>query len=200
MRTGASTRVARRWLSASAAVFAITAGCSDLFGPRARVELLTEEYTFGPCGGDWYPGVPPATRTVVDVRLAEDGRATAPSVGHVFAVRRAGGRIVHRFNVAMVRAEIDVAAVPRLFGPNGVANYVETVRDMSRRNVTLIVFLSRDLTDADVAAVESLGARVLSRLDALEGYIVEVPDEAIPAVRALPGVQSVGADSYLCAG
>ena len=184
------------------AVFAVAGGCSELFGPDA-VELLLDKYFFGPCGGGWSPAVPPATRTVVDVRVTDDGRSTGPSPAHVAAVRRAGGRILHRYNVGMIRAELDVAAVPSLFEPGvlgdfAVANYVATVSDLSRRDITLIVFLSRDLTDDDVAAVEAVGARVLSRLDGLEGYIVEIDDAAIPLVRALPGVQSVGADSYGC--
>jgi hypothetical protein len=181
-----------------ALILASAAGCSDATAPPAPVELLTQPYSFGPCGNGWHPVVPPASRTVVDVRLLDDGRSTAPAPAQVAAVERAGGRILRRFNIGMVRAELDVAAVPSLFGRDPVANYVETVTDLTRHDVLLIVFLSRDLTDAHVAAVESIGGRVTSRLDALEGYIVEISDDAVPRVRGLPDVQSVGANSYLC--
>lgn len=174
----------------------LAAGCSDATEPRARVELLAERYVFGPCGQGWTPEVPPVTRTVVDVRLL--GSGTGPDPAQVAAIERAGGRILRRFNIPMVRAELDIQAVPSLFGPEGVANYAETVTDLARHDVVLIVFLSRDLTDADIAAVQALGGRIQSRLDFLEGYIVEIDDDAIPQVRALPDVKLVGANSYGC--
>jgi hypothetical protein len=198
MTASSRTRTARRLAAAGLVVLGLAAGCADVTEPRAPVELLPQRYTFGPCGGGWTPATPPVTRTVVDIRLVDDGRATGPAPPQVAAVERAGGRILRRFNIGMVRAELDVQAVPSLFGRDGVANYVETVTDLTRHDVMLIVFLSRDLTDAHIAAVESIGGRVESRLDALEGYIVEISDDAVPQVRALPDVQSVGANSYGC--
>jgi hypothetical protein len=190
--------MARRLGAAGLVALGFAAGCSDPTEPRAPVELLTQRYFFGPCGGGWTPETPPVTRTVVDVRLTDEGRAIGPAPTQVAAVERAGGRILRRFNIGMVRAELDVQAVPSLFGRDGVANYVETVTDLTRHHVTLIVFLSRDLTDAHIAAVEAIGGRIKSRLDALEGYVVEISDDAVPQVRALPDVQSVGANSYGC--
>jgi hypothetical protein len=202
MSRSARVSAANKSIGLIAVAALLAGGCSDLFGPDTPVELLSEQYLFGPCGGGWSPTVPPVQRTVLDVRVNDDGRATGPSPAHVRVVRSTGGRILHRFNVGMLRAEMDVEDVPRLFergtGEYAVANYVATVSDLSRRDVTLIVLLSRDLTDADIEAVESLGARVQSRLDALEGYIIDIDDAAIPQVRALPGVQTVGANSYLC--
>jgi hypothetical protein len=60
--------------------------------------------------------------------------------------------------------------------------------------------LSRDLTDADIAAVEALGGRIRSRWDELDGYAVDLDDAAVPKLRTLPGVSIVSKNGILCLG
>jgi hypothetical protein len=202
MRAGLRIRLARSLIRAGL-VAGLAAACSDGAAPLAPVELLAQEYVYRPCdGGAWTPAVPSASRTVVDIRLPHrDGSDGPPTKEQIAAVERAGGRILYRYNVGMVRAELDVAEVPGLVGlPPRVANYVRTVTDLDRRDVTLIVMLSHDLTDADIAAVQALGGQIRHRYDALEGYSVVIDDAAIPKVRALPGVKSLGANSVGCIG
>jgi hypothetical protein len=176
-------------------------GCSngtEPQSPSAMTVLLAEKYGYGPCAPVWNPKVPPTERTVVDFHFGSDG--STPSAAQVAAIEQAGAVVVHRFNVPILRAEIDVAAVPALIGwpPRGVAYYAVTVPDLSRREVVLIVFVSHDLTDADITAVQAIGGRIRHRYETLDGYSVEIDDDAVPLVRALPGVQVVSKNGIGC--
>jgi hypothetical protein len=137
-------------------------------------------------------------RTVVDFHFGSDG--DGPTAEQVDAVRDAGGLVTHNFHVPIVRAEIDLDAIPALVGwaRPGKAYYAVTVPHPDDFRVELIVMLRRDLTDADIAAVEALGARVVWRYDALDGYTIEIDDAAVPQVRALPGVKDVSKNGLGC--
>jgi hypothetical protein len=179
-----------RWTLLAAAV-----ACSDGTAP---VVVLPQQHVFGPCAQAWSPAAPPAKRTVVDFHFAGNGDEPTPK--QVRSVLVAGGVVLHRFHVPILRAEIDIDAVPSLVGwpRDGIAHYAVTVLEPANREVELLVMLSRDLTDADIAAVEALGGRILSRWDALDGYAVDIDDAAVPRVRALPGVLSVSKNTFGC--
>ena len=165
--------------------------CREARTPTGVATLLPQVYTFA-CER-WSPGVPPARRTVLDVLFRSDstGRARLSDRQQLEVL---GGRIIHVFNVPLVRAEVDIGAVPRLWGASPDRHFItaRTVLDTTALEVGLSVMLDHDLSDTDIAAVETLGGRVTSRWDALEGYAVVVPDSIVPAVRRLPGISVVG--------
>lgn len=185
----------------SLGVLVLGYGCSLGTEPSARwsVQLLEQRYTFGPCAARWSPNVPPVRRTVVDVYFFGNGD-TPPTDAQMELVVRAGGRNVHRFNLPVVRADLDIGAVQRLVGPwpRGPASHALTVVDTTRRDVSLIVRLTGAVTDADVAAVEALGGRVRHRLEIINGYSVDIDDRTVPEVRALARVQTVHNNGIGC--
>ena len=193
--TSAPTLLCRPCLLAALLVSALAVACSEVTEPSG---VLPEQYTYGPCARAWAPGIPPVGRTVVDFHFGDDG--PGPTDGQVAAVRRAGGIVLHRFHVPIVRASIATAAVPKVVGwPSpGLAIYAVTVPDPTRQVVELLVMLSHDLSDTDIAAVEALGGRILSRWEYLDGYAVEIDDAAVPRVRTLPGVMIVSKNGIGC--
>jgi hypothetical protein len=58
--------------------------------------------------------------------------------------------------------------------------------------------LAHAVTDADIAAVEGLGGRVIDRYTVISGYAVRIDDAAVPRLRALSGVEDVSADGVGC--
>jgi hypothetical protein len=167
-------------------------GCASPGAPDKPVELVTSQYQFA-CRA-WTPSAPPVTRTLIDVRLAQIDTAQRPAADLVRAVVAAGGRIVYEFHGPMVRAELDVAAVPSLAALNSAITVVQP----DSHDVSLIVMLSHNLTDADLQAVEALGGRVIRRFDSIDGYSVVIDDAKVPAVRGLPGVTLAGFDAMGC--
>jgi hypothetical protein len=181
------------------AMLVLALGCAGTeprrYGP---VVVLPQVYVFGGCLAKWSPATPPAERTVVDFHFGTAGNG--PTDEQVAPVVAAGGVVVHRFNVPILRAEIDVDAVPTLVlsGRDDDAYFAVTVPEPDRRKLLLLVMLSHDLTDADIAAVEALGGQVRSRWDYVEGYAVEIEDAQVPRLRSLPGVKSVSANGVVC--
>ena len=177
-------------------------GCKETAEPRPSrtTVLLSTAYRFGPCEAAWEPATPGATRTVVDFYFGNN--AGAPTAQQVAAVEQAGGVVRYLFHVPIVRAEIDVDAVAGIVQGTAKASgasYAITVPDTSRRDVQLIVVLSRPVTDADIAAVESLGGTVTNRWSAaLNGYAVAIADAQVPRLVALPGITSVERNGLAC--
>lgn len=169
-------------------------GCSSPTGIDARVERIVEqEYRFA-CRA-WWPGPPPVSRTLFDLRLSQIDTATEPAPELVWALQATGGRVVHRFHGPMVRVELDVADVPRFAQ---WLNSAVTVADPEKHDVSLIVLLDHDLTAGDLRAVEALGGRVTHEFHGIEGYVVVIDDVSVPAVRILPGVKLAGFDGTVC--
>lgn len=173
-----------------------TVACESTTASDAPLELLATEHRFA-CGG-WSPSSPLATRTLIDLRFWKDGIATEPATEDVAAVEAAGGRIVHRFHGPMVRAELDVGAVPGLAWPGGPLSSAATVPDPGAFEITLIVMLDHNLTAEDLQAVEALGGRVTHEYHTLEGYAVVIDDARVPEVRGLPGVELAGFAAVYC--
>ena len=128
-----------------------------------------------------------------------DGRPTPEAIA---AITAAGGRITHVYNVPIVRAELDLhraASFVRLArGSAGAANSATTVTDPAVFDVVIIVLLSHPLTAADLESVRALGGTITSEYQTLSGYAARVSDRIVPAIRALPGVKSLDADSVVC--
>lgn len=167
-------------------------GCTSPTDAVAPVVILPDETYLFACNA-WTPATPPTTRTLLDIRSMQNSSDAGPSDNLIRAIQRAGGRVVHRYNGPMVRAELNVAAVARL----GV-NFAQTVADTDAHDVHLIVQLTRPVTAADVQAVEALGGRVLSQWTIIDGYAAVIDDSKVPALRALPGVASASFDGMFC--
>ena len=200
MRTrSALLNARRRQLLLAAVLLPIVAAvaCSSPTGTDAVLASLVEQQYRFACGA-WAPGPPLVERALLDLRLWQIDTASAPTPALVAAIEAAGGRVVYRFHGPMVRAELNLAAVPRLTGPRGPLNSATTVVDPSVHDVRLIVMLEHDLAEADLQAVAALGGRVTHEYHAIEGYAVEIADARVPEVRVLPGVKFAGFNATFC--
>ena len=199
MRTRSALRGSRRrhLLAAVLVTIVVPVACSSPSGTDAVLaRLLDHHYRFA-CG-TWAPGSPVVDRALLDLRLWQIDTASAPAPALVGAIEAAGGRIVYRFHGPMVRAELNLAAVPALAGPRGPLNSATTAVDPSLHDVTLIVMLDHDLAEADLQAVAALGGRVTHEYHTFEGYAVDIADARVPDVRALPGVKFAGFTATFC--
>lgn len=190
----------KRWFSLMAAALALACTRSTEPRPAAPTEVLSATYRFGPCVLAWEPAVPPVSRTVVDFYYGADG--TGAGQAQIAAIQRAGGVVTHAFHLPLLRAEVDVEAVPeliqaRLSGPGPY--YAITVADPASHDVSVIVMLDHPVTDADIATVDALGGRVGFRYTVINGYSLQIDDAAIPRLRALSGVTDVELDLTGCA-
>jgi hypothetical protein len=183
------------------ALLVISGACSAITDSSREAVVLDQTYMFGPCSREWSPDTPPAERTVVDVSFrGEEGSPPATSA-QVAIVRAVGGTNLYAFNLPMVRADLDVDAVRELVRPGSsplTAVWAKTVVDPGRRDVSVFVGLTRELTDGDIAAAEALGARVTHRFDFINAYVIEVDDSRLPVVRRLPDVRYVERNSFVC--
>lgn len=128
--------------------------------------------------GAWAPAPPVATFGLFDIHF---GRSTSdtpdgpPSAENIRAIRRAGGVVVHRFNLAMVRAVVPVAAVPGL----AVAG-VLGVTDPAHTDVVVFVGFH---SGVDEAAIVARGGTVIRSYPSLNAMLVRVPDDRLPGLR-----------------
>lgn len=128
------------------------------------------------------------------LRFEFDG-SWRPSARDSVAVTRAGGSIVRAFNVGVLRARLDTAGLRQLLTSDALVAY--PVVDSTNAEVATQVIFGRPLVDQDTAAIVRLGARALERH---LGHIVNaiLPDSAIPALKAVPGVSIVQAHPVAC--
>jgi hypothetical protein len=135
----------------------------------------------------------------VDLRLRSGNKNRVPTAEDVRAVEAAGGRVVHRFHVAVLRAVLDTAAVRGLMrGSDAIADQANAVVDPADFRVATQVFYTRALTAADEHALASVGGERIGRAPIPVLYAV-LPDSAIPRAARLPGVAFVRAVAVGCA-
>jgi hypothetical protein len=138
-------------------------------------------------------GHPPVARAIFDVYGGAGGVATQRADSTVRAIERAGGRVLHRFRLDVVRAELDTAAVRALvLGPDPIAQMAEQVVDSNRLNLQVQISYSRPVTDADSAYIANLGGLVTGTPPVRPILFADLPDSILPDVMRAPGVQSVG--------
>lgn len=148
------------------------------------------------CG--WSPRPPQRERLLVDLRLRSGHENRRPTAADVHAVERRGGQVRHQFQVAMLRAVLDTAAVRNLIeGPDGIAEHATAVVDPTRYDVRAQVFFNRPITTEDEQALRLAGGRLLVRAPS-QALDVVLPDSAIPHVAQLPSVRIVRAVGYGC--
>src|SRR5437867_3595562 len=132
-------------------------GCSELTVVQTPPVQLTDKVYGFACSHWANSAPPPVARTLFDLRLWQESTETQPAPALVAAIEGAGGRVVYSFHGPMIRAELDVAAVPTLYGAGSALNYAATVTDPGAHDVTLIVMLNHDLTDKDLNAAPAVG-------------------------------------------
>lgn len=119
--------------------------------------------------------------------------------------------MLNAFNVAVLRVEVPAYALHGLTsGPGGVADVASPVRDLARYQVAVQVFFERTATTADVhrawragGAVGAVGGPPVSGgpvVSAVEGPVTTVvEDSLVGRVEALPRVDFVRAEAFVCA-
>lgn len=181
--------LASRWVVSILAVGACLLLCGTSAADPSTVRPLP---VYG-CG-QWLS--PPAAEVgLFDVYLPSGSFGPSDTLRQ--AVLRAGGRIVHEFNVSAVRAELRITDIA---GPLPNGGYVLNVEgDPSQYSVYLNIGFWTAVTDTDRAFLTSLGATIV---DDWGGFIpaveVIIPDGAIPAVRANPSVKYAEPDWFVC--
>jgi hypothetical protein len=117
----------------------------------------------------------------------------------VSAIERAGGRVLHRYHIDVVRAELDTSVVRALvLGPDPIAQMAEEVLDTSQTNLHVQVHYTRPVTDADSAHLAGLGGRVRGAPRVRPILWVDLPDSILPGVMRAPGVREVRAQLVGC--
>jgi len=159
-------------------------------------------------------------RALVDIvfifapRTLEDSPAPVTESERDGLVESLGGRIVHRFHLPSVRAEIDLERLLELVtrgrGELDREIMVREVPNPERFDVAVSLFFTRPITDADRAWIASLGGyihprpiihtRTSSGLGTLErrGMRVDLPDRSVPALLDARVVQEVNQVAVTC--
>jgi hypothetical protein len=134
------------------------------------------------CGGD-FSHLPTSGRVVVDLRLRSKNDNRIPTDEDVRAVTALGGTVLHRFKVALIRVEIDAAALPRIVGDKGIADYALNVLDLRIYDVPLQIFFTRAITEADRAALQRLGVSEIGQVPTRPILYATAPDRALPEMQ-----------------
>jgi hypothetical protein len=166
--------------------------------PPVREPVARLERSMFVC--DWTPSRPAAERIIADIRLRSADGNRIPTEEDLQALRGAGARILHVFNVAMVRVEIDTGQVPVLIrGRDPIAEWAASVPDPTRHEVELQVFFARPPQEEDIRAIEALGVEVRGGIGMRGVLYVVAPDAAVPQLARLPRVTNVRAQAMICA-
>lgn len=144
-------------------------------------------------------GRPAVARAVFDVYGRARIRSNRPWDSTARAVERAGGRVLHRFHIDVVRAELDTSAVRALvLGPERIAQMAEQVLASNRVNLRVQISYSRPVTGADSAYIARLGGLVMGTPPVRPMLLVDLPDSILPDVMRAPGVRTVSARLVGC--
>jgi hypothetical protein len=185
---------------ASLSVLALLVACGSLLEP-SPTERDAIWIAYEACSS-WRPHAPSRARFVVDLtvfHVVDDDPTGAPTDAQLDALRKEGGTIVHSFNVGVIRAVLDTAAIRRLvLGPHRVGELATAVRDPDDRRLRVRVQYSHRMTDDDLAALRAIGARIEWSSPAYRDADVVIADEWIPLIPALPHVLRVRAQSLIC--
>ena len=185
-----------------AIIFGVLVGFAPRETPTYLVppELPPAPELYGHVNGCPFEAPPfKAERIPVDLRLRKNG-SFEPAEADVRRIEALGGRVLYLFNVAVIRAEVDVEKLPALTeGPNRVADWAVAVTDLENFDVYVQIFYHRRVGLPAVKAIESLGGRKAWGEQGRKSiFHVVVPDDAIPKIVAFPNVDSVRALAQFC--
>ena len=149
------------------------------------------------CGRD-FSHLPKSGRVVVDVRLRSKNGNRVPTDEDVRAVTALGGTVLHRFNVAVVRVEIDATMLPKIVGEKGIADYVLNVPDPHLYDEPVQIFFTRAITEADRTALQRLGVSEIGQVPVRPILYATAPDRALPQIQRIAGVEFARARALSC--
>ncbi len=149
------------------------------------------------CGGD-FSHLPTSGRVVVDLRLRSKNENRVPTDEDVRAAAALGGTVLHRFNAAVIRVEIDAAALPQIVGDNGVADYALNVPDPRVYDVPVQIYFTRRIIEADRAALRRVGVSEIGQHPTRPILYATAPDRALPEIQRMPGVDFARARALSC--
>ena len=184
------------------ALFTVLVGFAPRTTPTylAAPELPSASERYGHVSGCPFE-LPPfeAARVPVDLRLRKNG-SLEPTEEDVRRIEALGGRVLYLFNVAVVRAEMDINKLPILIeGPNRVADWAVAVTDLENFDVFVQIFYHRRAGLPAIKAIERLGGRkVWGEQGRRTTFHAVVPDDVIPEIVAFPNVDRVRALTQLC--
>ena len=138
------------------------------------------------------PPNPPVERGVFDVYLGAPQVPSPPSDTAVRALERRGARILHRYHVDVVRAEMDTALAHTLVrGPHQAAKMVRQVDDTASLRIPVVLFYGRALTASDsifLSALKGAPMTLPSGLRMRTRIFLDVHDSLVPRLASASGV------------
>ena len=146
------------------------------------------------------PPIPPVARAVFDLYLGAAQAPRTPSDADIAAVERLGGRVLHRFHVDAIRAELDTGAASVLvYGRDAIAFMATQVLDSTQLTIPLQIFYARPLSADDSAFIARLTGRPGPTIRGPRPVIyTELADSLLPPVLTAPGVKFARARSFGC--
>jgi hypothetical protein len=149
------------------------------------------------CGGD-FSHLPASGMILVDLRLRSKNENRVPADEDVRAVTALGGKVLHRFNVAVIRVEIDATTLPKIVGEKGMADYVLNVPNPRLYDVPVQIFFTRPITEADRTALQRVGVTEIGQVPTRPILYATAPDRALPEIQRIPGVEFARARALGC--
>ena len=150
------------------------------------------------CGGD-FSHLPASGMVLVDLRLRSENENRVPTDEDVRAVTALGGTVLHRFNVAVIRVEIDATMLPTIVGEKGMADYALSVPNPRLYEVPVQIFFTRPITEADRTALQRVGVSDIGQVPTRQILYATAPDRALPEIQRIPGVEFARARALFCA-
>lgn len=144
--------------------------------------------------------IPPVARAVFDVYLGAVQATRVPSDADVRTLEQRGARVLHRFHVDAIRAELDTGAARALVsGPDPIALMATQVLDSTQLTIPLQIFYARPLTADDSAFIARLSGGTGPRTRGPRPVVyTELPDSLVPLVLRAPGVKFARARTFGC--
>lgn len=163
-------------------------------------ELRIGDVVYG-CGG--WSVEPPSGRVVVDLFFArgpDEQDVTRPTAAEVEAVEERGGRVLRRFHVPAVRAELSPGAVADLVGRTigSIANHARAVPDTDEYNVVGSVGHFRGERSVTLDAFRRSGGYVKSIQRNLDSFTGAIPDDSINGFRERSDLRYFAPSMVMC--
>jgi len=140
----------------------------------------------------------PGPVVVVDLRLRSGSGNRLPADNDVKRIEATGGTVLHRFNVALVRARVDTGSLRGLVSSSGIADYATLVDDPSRFEASLQIYFSRPITADEIEALRRMKVKA-SPIPPRPNILYAIAeDRTIPAIQKMAGVDFVRARAMQC--
>lgn len=144
--------------------------------------------------------MPPLERPiVVDIYFAGPGGNLSPEQEE--DVTAHGGRVLYRYQLPVIRAEIRPSQVERLSAEmfsRATVNHVRSVPNPRRMDLEILVMYHGPIGESDLQRITKLGARVNNMFAVNNSLSAAIPDQSIRALRSDPSVIYVGYNGVYC--